>query len=94
MCDQVGHHFGGHLTVWRRATILAGIGEATVRKLVATGCKVVIADVSLQKGEALAAELRGNAAFCRCDVTCVFIFALLISVDKLVQSMCMACNDN
>ena len=54
-------------THWSRAP--AGIGEATVRKLVASGCKVVIADVSAEKGEALAAELRGEAAFCRCDVT-------------------------
>lgn len=49
--------------------ILTGIGEATVRKLVASGCKVIIADVAVDKGEALAAELRGSAAFCRCDVT-------------------------
>ena len=49
----------------------AGIGEATVRKLVASGCKVVIADVSIDRGEALANDLGSDAAFCRCDVTCV-----------------------
>ena len=59
-----------HATEQRRPTS-AGIGEATVRKLVASGCKVVIADVSLDRGEALAADLGSDAAFCRCDVTCV-----------------------
>lgn len=54
-----------------RGLASAGIGEATVRKLVASGCKVVIADVSVDRGEALAADLGSSAAFCRCDVTCV-----------------------
>ena len=56
---QVLHHFMAH----------QGIGEATVRKLVGVGCRVVIADVAVEKGEALAADLISGAAFCKCDVT-------------------------
>ena len=46
----------------------SGIGEATVRKFVAEGAKVVIADMQSGKGEALAAELGDSARFIRTDV--------------------------
>ena len=46
-----------------------GLGEATVRRLHADGLGVVIADVAEEKGAALAAELGGNAAFVKTDVT-------------------------
>jgi len=48
----------------------SGLGEGTARMLVAEGGSVVIADLQVDKGEALAAELgAGRAAFVRCDVS-------------------------
>ena len=47
----------------------SGLGEATVRRLVAHGASVVIADVSADRGAALAAELGDRAVFVRTDVT-------------------------
>jgi NAD(P)-dependent dehydrogenase (short-subunit alcohol dehydrogenase family) len=46
----------------------SGLGEGTARMLSSHGAKVVIADLQVDKGEALASEL-GNAAFVRCDVS-------------------------
>jgi NAD(P)-dependent dehydrogenase (short-subunit alcohol dehydrogenase family) len=46
-----------------------GLGEATVRRLVAAGAKVVIADLATEKGQALAEELGAAAAFVETDVT-------------------------
>jgi NAD(P)-dependent dehydrogenase (short-subunit alcohol dehydrogenase family) len=46
-----------------------GLGEATVRRLVAAGAKVVIADLAKEKGEALAADLGPAAEFVETDVT-------------------------
>jgi NAD(P)-dependent dehydrogenase (short-subunit alcohol dehydrogenase family) len=45
----------------------SGLGAATARMLVAAGGKVVIADVQVDAGTALASELNGK--FVRCDVT-------------------------
>ncbi|GCL62395.1 3-hydroxyacyl-CoA dehydrogenase [Pseudaquabacterium pictum] len=45
----------------------SGLGEGTARMLAAEGAKVVIADLQVEKGEALAAEIGG--AFVRCDVS-------------------------
>ena len=47
----------------------SGLGEATVRRLVAQGASVVIADVSADRGSALAAELGSRTVFVRTDVT-------------------------
>ena len=48
----------------------SGLGEGTVRMLVAHGAQVVIADVQADKGAALAAALGPQSArFVRCDVT-------------------------
>jgi NAD(P)-dependent dehydrogenase (short-subunit alcohol dehydrogenase family) len=48
----------------------SGLGEGTVRMLVAHGAQVVIADVQADKGTALAAALGPQSArFVRCDVT-------------------------
>ncbi|MBI3368710.1 MAG: 3-hydroxyacyl-CoA dehydrogenase [Burkholderiales bacterium] len=44
----------------------SGLGEGTARMLAAGGGKVVIADLQVDKGQALAAELGG--VFVRCDV--------------------------
>ncbi|MGW6359093.1 SDR family NAD(P)-dependent oxidoreductase [Streptomyces sp. NPDC055092] len=46
-----------------------GLGEGTVRRLAAAGAKVVIADLSDERGERLAKELGDSAAFVRTDVT-------------------------
>ena len=45
----------------------SGLGEGTARMLAANGATVVIADLQVDKGTALAAELGG--AFVRCDVS-------------------------
>jgi 3-hydroxyacyl-CoA dehydrogenase / 3-hydroxy-2-methylbutyryl-CoA dehydrogenase len=47
----------------------SGLGEATARALHERGAQVTIADLNAEKGEALAAELGGGAAFVPCDVT-------------------------
>ena len=46
-----------------------GLGEATVRRLVADGARVVIADLAEDRGEKLAADLGNAARFVRTDVT-------------------------
>lgn len=46
-----------------------GLGAATVRRLVADGARVVIADLSDERGEALAAELGERVRYVRTDVT-------------------------
>ncbi len=45
----------------------SGLGAATARMIVAGGGKVVLADVQVEAGEKLAAELQG--VFVKCDVT-------------------------
>ena len=45
----------------------SGLGEGTVRMLAAQGAKVVIADLQIDKGQALAAEV--NGLFVKCDVS-------------------------
>lgn len=47
----------------------SGIGEATVRGIVAEGGRVCIADLQREPGMALAAELGESAVFEYCDVT-------------------------
>lgn len=45
----------------------SGLGAGTARMIVAQGGKVVLADVQVEAGQALAAEL--NGVFVKCDVT-------------------------
>lgn len=45
-----------------------GLGEATVRRLVADGVNVVIADLADERGEKLAADLGDRATYVRTDV--------------------------
>jgi NAD(P)-dependent dehydrogenase (short-subunit alcohol dehydrogenase family) len=47
----------------------SGIGAATVRRFVAEGARVVIADVLVEQGDELAAELGEASRFIRVDVT-------------------------
>jgi 3-oxoacyl-[acyl-carrier protein] reductase len=46
-----------------------GIGEAYARRFAAEGARVVVADVNVEKGRAVAAALGGDAAFERLDVS-------------------------
>ena len=45
----------------------SGLGEGTARMLAASGGKVVIADMQVEKGEAIANDIGG--AFVKCDVS-------------------------
>jgi NAD(P)-dependent dehydrogenase (short-subunit alcohol dehydrogenase family) len=47
----------------------SGLGEATVRRLVAAGARALIVDQNADKGRALAAELGDAARFAQADVT-------------------------
>jgi 3-hydroxyacyl-CoA dehydrogenase / 3-hydroxy-2-methylbutyryl-CoA dehydrogenase len=47
----------------------SGLGEATARRLHASGARVLIADLNDERGTALANELGERAAFVRVDVT-------------------------
>jgi 3-hydroxyacyl-CoA dehydrogenase / 3-hydroxy-2-methylbutyryl-CoA dehydrogenase len=47
----------------------SGLGAATARALAEAGASVAIADLNVEKGEALAAELGERAAFVETDVT-------------------------
>ena len=47
----------------------SGLGEASARTLHGGGANVVIADVQVERGEALARELGARARFARTDVT-------------------------
>ena len=57
-----------------------GIGEACVRRFVAEGAKVVAADLSAEKGEAVVADLGGAAIFVAGDV------GLRETADRLVAA--------
>ncbi len=47
----------------------SGLGEGTARLLAREGARVVVADLQVERGETLAAELGERAAFVRCDVS-------------------------
>ena len=47
----------------------SGLGEATARMIIANGGQVVIADVQVEAGQKLVAELGNHAVFVKCDVT-------------------------
>lgn len=47
----------------------SGIGEATARRFVEEGARVMIGDIQDEQGRALAAELGNAALFTHCDVT-------------------------
>jgi NAD(P)-dependent dehydrogenase (short-subunit alcohol dehydrogenase family) len=64
----------------------SGLGEGTARMLAGHGAKVVIADLQVDKGEALAKELGGS--FVKCDVSQEAdgqaVVAKAVSIGKLV----------
>jgi NAD(P)-dependent dehydrogenase (short-subunit alcohol dehydrogenase family) len=47
----------------------SGLGAATAQRFHAAGAQVVLADLNVEAGEKLAAELGATAAFCKTDVT-------------------------
>jgi NAD(P)-dependent dehydrogenase (short-subunit alcohol dehydrogenase family) len=47
----------------------SGIGEATARRFVEEGCKVVLGDIQVDAGQALADELGDGVVFAQCNVT-------------------------
>ena len=47
----------------------SGLGSATARRLIDEGAHVLLADLNVEAGEALAAELGVYARFVRCDVS-------------------------
>jgi NAD(P)-dependent dehydrogenase (short-subunit alcohol dehydrogenase family) len=47
----------------------SGLGAACARRLATGGARVIIADLNVASGEALAAELGGRARFAAVDVT-------------------------
>jgi NAD(P)-dependent dehydrogenase (short-subunit alcohol dehydrogenase family) len=67
------HEKDGQVDINGKAALVTGgaggLGEATVRRLVADGARVVIADLAEEKGEKLAADLGEAAVFVRTDVT-------------------------
>jgi NAD(P)-dependent dehydrogenase (short-subunit alcohol dehydrogenase family) len=64
----------------------SGLGEGTARMLAGHGASVVIADLQAEKGEALAADIKG--AFVRCDVSqeadAQAVVAKAVSLGKLM----------
>jgi len=64
----------------------SGLGEGTARMLAAHGAKVVVADMQVEKGEAVAKDIGG--AFVKCDVTQEAdgqaVVAKAVSIGKLV----------
>ncbi len=63
----MGDRLDGRVAVVTGAA--SGIGEATVRRFVEEGARVVVADVQVDRGEAVAAALGDAARFVHCDVT-------------------------
>ncbi len=47
----------------------SGLGQATVERFVKGGAKAVIVDLNEERGKKLEAEMGGNAAFFKCDVS-------------------------
>ena len=68
----------------------SGLGEAISRRFVAEGAQVIIADIDVEGGKALAAELGAAARFVRLDVTVeeswLDAFARLGRLDVLVNN--------
>jgi len=71
-----------------------GIGEAYARRFAAEGAKVVVADINVEKGKAVAAAIGGDAVFERVDVSseddtqriAAAVFERFAKVDVLVNN--------
>ena len=69
-----------------------GLGEATVRRLVADGAKVVIADLSDERAGKLVADLGGAAVYVRTDVTVDEDVAAAVAAAKELGDLRVAVN--
>ena len=69
----------------------SGMGAATVRRFVAEDARVVIADLQVDKGEAMAAECGGAAAFIATDVGSETDVAAMVAcaVDRFGRLDCL-----
>lgn len=63
----MGHRLEGRIAVVTGGA--SGIGEASVHRFVDEGARVVVADLQLERGQAVAESLGDAARFIRCDVT-------------------------
>ena len=63
----MGDRLDGRIAVVTGAA--SGIGEASVRRFVEEGARVVVADLQVERGQAVAESLGDSARFIRCDVT-------------------------
>lgn len=63
----MGDRLDGQIAVVTGAA--SGIGEATVRRFVEEGARVVVADLQVDRGQAVTRSLGDVARFIRCDVT-------------------------
>jgi NAD(P)-dependent dehydrogenase (short-subunit alcohol dehydrogenase family) len=63
----MGDRLDGKIAVVTGAA--SGLGAATVQRFVEEGARVVVADLQVERGEAVVAELGDAARFIRCDVT-------------------------
>ena len=64
---RVGNELAGKVAIVTGGA--SGLGYATVKKFVAEGAQVVVADLDVERGEELAAECGENARFERVDVS-------------------------
>ncbi len=70
-----------------------GMGEATVRAFVANGAKVVIGDVLVDEGQALAEELGAAATFCKMDVSVESDWANAVAAAKTLGTLNVLVNN-
>lgn len=63
----MGDRLSGRVAVVTGAA--SGIGEATVQRFVEEGARVIVADVQVERGQAVVAALGNAARFVHCDVT-------------------------
>ena len=68
----------------------SGLGEATVRRLVAAGARAVIVDLNAKRGEALAAELGDGVRFAETNVTDADSVAAAVAVAQELGSLRIA----
>ena len=63
----------------------SGLGEATARRFVKAGAKVVLADIQEEKGKAVAADLGAAAIFVKTDLSKMLIFIIIYPFKLIVN---------